>query len=327
VRKRLLIHAGAGKTGSSSIQKFLSANAPALADKGVAIPSGKLKPSRRTGGQHVFAFADLLTDPRGRERLEDALRAVAHAPSDPGTIILSAENLAEKPGAPALFAGLVDEYDVRLLMYVRRQDEFLLSSWQQWFSKTGDDLWAWLMQEVGRRGDWDTYLARWEAVVPADQITVRPYERARLLGQDVVNDFYGWLGLPQPFESWLNPEADANVSVSDAITELVKGNANVYRDKHDADFHKAVLQLSGGDHARKSRQSPITLAQRRAILQRYAEGNQRVQEQYLPDSPALFTMPRERDVDHVSQEQMRAEQLSFLTTMLWALEERNDPES
>lgn len=325
MRKQLVIHAGANKTGSSAIQTFLRLNSHKLAEAGVAVPSERLRPTRRSGGQHVFAFQQILGEPQGRDRLEDAIRAIFEAQPWARTAIVSAENLAAHPDAPSLFSGLVEECDVRLIMYIRRQDEYLLSSWQQWYAKVQADFWAWVVREVGVMGDWDAYLQRWEAVVPREQITVRVFERSRLVGSDVVCDFYDWLGLSEPFESWLRPGRDVNPSMSDAVMELVKGNKNIFKNAHDAEFYNFVLELTGDDYVKNNRQSSITFDQRMALLQRYAAGNRRVRERYLPDSPQLFTMPRDGDFEYVSSDRIREEQLRFLTTMIWAMHRSNRP--
>lgn len=319
MRKQLVIHAGGNKTGSSAIQKFLSMNIQGLRATGVVVPSADLTPAPDSAGQQVFAFQQLFGDARGRDRLEDAVRAVAAAEPEAHAIILSAENLAANPAAPTLFAGLVDEFDIRFIMYIRRQDDYLLSSWQQWYAKVQTDFWAWAVQNVGIMGNWDAYLHNWEQVVPSRQITVRVFERKRLVGSDVVCDFYDWLGLPQPLESWRRPDKDINLSMSDAVTELVKGNRSIFANAHDADFYNFVLKMTGDEYVKKGRRSSITFEQRMALLQRYSEGNRRIRQRYLPESQRLFTMPQEDDFEYVSSEQMREEQLRFLTSMIWGL--------
>lgn len=319
MRQKLVIHAGGNKTGSSAIQRFLSLNGPSLASSGVAVPSSELTPTQTPAGNHVFVFEKLFRDPEGRQRLEEAVRLVGRQQPGVHTIVLSAENLAANPAAPPLFAGLAQELDLRLVMYIRRQDDYLLSSWQQWYSKVREDFWAWAVQEVGRMGDWDAYLQQWEAVLPSDHITVRVYERSRLVGGDVVTDFSDWLGLPEPPGGWRRPEEAVNVSVSDAVMELVQGNPHIFQNAHDADFYNTVLALTGDTYVKKSRHSSITLAQRMSIIQRYASGNRRIRERYRPDSPGLFTMPKEGDYDYLTPDRKREEQLRFLTTMLWTM--------
>lgn len=319
-RKQLIVHAGANKTGSSAIQRFLAINASTLRGNGIVVPDQDLMVRQQVSGFHVFAFEQLFRDPAGASRFTSTVGEIARAAADAGTILLSAENLAANPAAPALFAQLLDEYDVRVILYVRRQDQYLLSSWQQWYSKISDDFWAWALSTVGRLGNWRAYLEQWEQVVPREQITVRVFDRARLTGGDVVQDFHGLLNVEAPFERFQYPREKVNPSFSDAIMDLVKGNPLVFRDVHDNDFYNLVLSMTGERYVQTSRRSPITFAQRMAILREYDACNRWVRDAYSPDKDApLFTPPKETDYEYSSGGQKHAEQLEFLTTMVYAL--------
>jgi hypothetical protein len=323
--KKVIVHIGANKTGSSAIQKFLSLNCEALRKQGLVIPSQDFTLSSQVSGFHVFAFEELFRNPRGRQQLEAAMNVIADSQVGAKAILLSAENLAANPAGPALFTGLVEKFDVQIILYVRRQDEYILSSWQQWYSKVSDDFWAWAIGVAGTLGDWRAYLQRWEAVVPRAQITVRVFERARLDGGDAVLDFYNRLGLDAPFESMRYPQDKVNPSFSDAVMDLVKGNKLIFKSAHDSDFYNFVLEMTGDRYVRKSRQSSITFAQRLAILQKYADSNRWVQETYFGGgSGGLFSNPLESDFDHASPETMQAEKMEFLATLLYGLHKKGN---
>lgn len=323
--KKVIVHIGANKTGSSAIQKFLSLNCEALRKQGLVIPSQDFTLSNEVSGFHVFAFEELFRAPRGRQQLEAAMNVIADSQVGAKAIVLSAENLAANPAGPALFAGLVEKFDVQIVLYVRRQDEYILSSWQQWYSKVSADFWAWAIGVAGTLGDWRTYLERWEAVVPRAQITVRVFERARLDGGDAVLDFYNRLGLDAPFESMRYPQDKVNPSFSDAVMDLVKGNKLIFKSAHDNDFYNFVLEMTGDRYVRNSRQSPITFAQRLAILRKYADSNRWVQETYFAGrSAGLFSSPLESDFDHASPETMQVEKMELLATLLYRLHKKGN---
>jgi hypothetical protein len=129
--KKLIVHIGANKTGSSAIQRFLSANNLALRAEGIIIPDNEFRIVDKIQGFHVFGFQKLLKSPlEGRKQLEDAIDAVDVAYPRATAILLSAENLAANPAAPSLFENLVKRYDTKVIIYIRRQDEYILSSWQ-----------------------------------------------------------------------------------------------------------------------------------------------------------------------------------------------------
>lgn len=322
-RQRLIVHVGANKTGSSAIQRFLSLNRDLLREHGVVVPDQDLAQGDQVTGFHVFAFEKLFRDPGGRRQLEAAMDAIASSQPEAKAIVLSAENLIANPAAPGLFAGLVEAFDVQVVLYVRRQDEYILSSWQQWYSKVSGDFWAWAIGAVGSLGDWRAYLERWEAVVPRERITVRVFERAKLDGGDAIVDFYNRLGVEAPFDSLRYPQAMVNPSFSDAVLDLVKGNRFIFRDAHDNDFYNFVMAMTGDRYVRKGRQSPITFEQRRGILGKYAESNNWVKQNYFGNSgEELFSMPARSDFDNASREATQAEQMEFLASMIYAMHKK-----
>ena len=56
MKKKLIVHIGAGKTGSSAIQKFLSLNCSVLAEHGVLIPGCKLDLESECLGEQIWFF-------------------------------------------------------------------------------------------------------------------------------------------------------------------------------------------------------------------------------------------------------------------------------
>ncbi|WP_119068493.1 hypothetical protein [Rubrobacter indicoceani] len=328
--RRITVHVGANKTGSSAVQRFLGRNAALLFRReNIVVPNKDFEWLKKVGpGNQVFAFQELLNGPeKERGRLDEALGRIFRDHPETQRIVLSAENLAAHPEAPDLFSKLAEEYRVEVVMYVRRQDEFLLSSWQQWNSKISTDFWAWLVSEVGRLGDWEAYLRNWERVVPKENIKVRVYERPKLRDGDVVADFHAALGLRVPFDKLTYPKGSVNPSYSDEIMDLVKGNDLIFDDAHDNRFYHFIAELTGDHFKKSSGESSITMAQRRTILKRYEAQNRRVKERYLPRNSEigaeLFTQPTEEDYRYVPQDELDRRKLEFLTTLVYRLHRRN----
>lgn len=327
-KKRLIVHVGANKTASSAIQKFLSLNSEELRGLGLIVPSQKFEIAPQVSGYHVFGFEELLRHPEeGRERLEQSLKRIAHSQPEPTTIVLSGENLAAHPQAPQLFAGLVDDFDVEVILYIRRQDEFLLSYWQQWNSKAQTDFWAWVTSVVGMLGNWRTYIENWEKAVPRECIKVRLFERSRMVGGDAIQDFCEILAPGLPFEQFLYPSGVINPSFSDAVMDLVKGNDLVFRDAHDNDFYKFVEEMTGTRHIKRGRHSSISFDERSAIIQRYSVCNSWVKQHYFPEVEGdLFTPPLESDYHYPSQQQIDQEKFEFLATIVYRMYQNGEKE-
>lgn len=319
--KKLVIHVGANKTGSSAIQRFLSINNLMLRAEGIVVPNNEFQVANRIQGYHVFGFQELLQNPlEGQKQLEDVIESIDLAYPADNTILLSAENLTANPAAPSLFEGLVERYDTRVILYIRRQDEYVLSSWQQWQSKIKTDFWAWAISVVGALGNWRAYLENWETVVPRDKITVRIFEKSKLEGGDVIADFYNMLDLSEPLSTFAYPEGTVNPSFSDAIMDLVKGNELIFQNVHDNDFYNFVVRMTGHKYTKSSRQSSISFLQRQSIIDKYKRQNEWVKENYFPDTDGeLFLSPRESDYDYVSPDEIEQQKLEFLTSMLYQM--------
>jgi hypothetical protein len=324
--KKLFVHIGANKTGSSAVQRFLSMNNLALRAEGIVVPDNGFRVVDKIEGHHVWGFQDLLKSAaEGRRQLEDAIDAIDLAYPNATTILLSAENLTADPAAPSLFEGLVERYDTKVIIYIRRQDEYILSSWQQWNSKLSADFWAWVISVVGVLGNWRAYLENWETVIPRDDITVRIFERSKLEGGDVIADFYSMLGTSKPLSALAFPEGTVNPSFSDAIVDLVKGNELIFRNAHDNDFYNFVVKMTGDKYMKTARQSSITFSQRRSILKKYKQQNAWIKKAYFPHIRGqLFSPPDERDYDYVSPDDIGQQKLDFLVSLLYQMYRRGE---
>lgn len=321
MKPRLIVHVGANKTGSSAVQSFLALNRRDLREHGIIVPDEQLGLREQAGGAHVFTFQQLLEDrAEGRARLATALTRIAEQEPQAKAVVLSAENLTANPAAPALFEGLDETFRLEIIMYIRRQDDFLLSSWQQWNSKIESDFWAWAVTNVGLLGNWRTHLEAWEKVVPRQQITVRVFEKGSLEGGDVVSDFTQLLGIDVPVERWQRPVETVNPSFSDSVMELVQGNPLVFDNVHDNDFYDFVRRFTGDVYLKDRRESSVTFRQRMAVLNRYRSSNDWVLTHYVGDNRGeLFTPPGEADYIEVDPGKRDAEKLRFLTTVLYRM--------
>ena len=184
--KSLLVHIGCAKGGSSAIQAGLRLNQEELVRRGVAVPGTDLTSTSTVTGTHAAFFESRLQERRATPlpELADLLDETA-ASANASTVVISAENLSNPNGFEAIFASLADRFDVRILLYVRRQDDFLESAWQQWDVKRGGSLLAWMIRNIRVRGDWCRVVGPWADVFGDERILTRVYDRDLLVGGDV----------------------------------------------------------------------------------------------------------------------------------------------
>ena len=88
---------------------------------------------------------------------------------------------------------------VQVIYYIRKQDDWLLSAWQQWGHKTGKLLDAWV--DYCLLSHLPSFL--WNAnhfqeIYGASSLSVVPMHRTALLNGALVADFYQRLGIDAP---------------------------------------------------------------------------------------------------------------------------------
>jgi hypothetical protein len=139
VKKRLIIHIGMHKTGSTTLQRFLSRNRLLLRLFGINYPLSRDETGRRQSKHNAIFTAISHEADRGlphpalgpSERLIENLgdqidRAGCRIN------ILSAEGFSgERPIFADAFAPFADRYDVRIVVFLRRYDHWVESFYKQ----------------------------------------------------------------------------------------------------------------------------------------------------------------------------------------------------
>lgn len=203
--RRLWLHIGSHKTGSTTLQNFFLENEAALARAGLT----HVHTAKATINTVIAAASTTDFPPRGFElRDPDGLGTALDKARTP-ELFASSENFsyffdraAIQSLADCLFAH-VDE--VRILVYLRRQDRLALSHHQEaakphrfgasrriW----GNDL-APLPKPDPRHAwyiDYETRIGHWADVFGDANVVARVFDRTCLVGGDVVQDALSVLG-------------------------------------------------------------------------------------------------------------------------------------
>lgn len=147
MKKRVILHIGFHKTGSSALQAFLSGNAERLAREGIGYPYPDPEHIVATGGCSGNAVQILYkggfmegagVDANVRERISDsyfdALLEIIKEHSK-STVLISGEILSTRLGKN--FSSFIDKLrivsDVEIVCFVRDPFDFVFSSWRQRF--------------------------------------------------------------------------------------------------------------------------------------------------------------------------------------------------
>ncbi len=129
MKKRLIAHIGTHKTGSTSIQKALYESRAQLRAAGILFPSTDRGP--RPSKHHSVNTAAKGRDAALADAEYKALMDEFNA-SGCSTMIVSAEGLsAPNPAVPEFFKRFADDFDIEVICYLRRQDLFVESLYNQ----------------------------------------------------------------------------------------------------------------------------------------------------------------------------------------------------
>lgn len=319
----LILHIGANKTGSSSIQSFMQKNKVLLSELGYIVADKSLGLSDRVTGEHVFALQAFLTgkrlgDKRLKTKIDKIIKSRAKASQK---ILLSAENIGTVQGAK-LFKKTCDAYKTKVIFYIRRQDELIASGWQQWHSKRATDYDGYLLMALKTQGNWEAVINAWEKTVGPKNISIQVFEREHFPRENIIYDFIEKIGATDHTDNFEVIEQESNPSFFEYITPLVAGNKSVFQSVHDNEFYRMVQNLTGDAYSKGKKYSLMSRAQRDSIMHYFAGQNERIRKKYFPKSKTLFSPIKHGKYVYLTQEEMSELQLKFLTHMVFEIGRR-----
>lgn len=318
---KFLFHVGAGKTGSSAIQNAFAKNRALLQARGYFIPLEDFTSSGKNLGQHIWWFANLnkLDEREISASLTSAISAAVTSAKKNRchTIIISAENLSNRLAWSQSLIEVLKEYETSACIYIRRQDDFLLSAWQQWGVKVGDELDEWLYRKVGLMGDWSVPIKQWQTIT-GNNLKVRVYQKNRLHNGNVVDDFFNLLG--EDISGFNRPEAIVNSSFNTAVEELVLTAPDVFDGAHDNHFYNMLNKYCTSAHRKTSGESRLTGAQRRSIISRYEKSNNWIKSRYCPELEGpLFDIPKDSEYDVLTASEIEKRKWAVMTELVYGM--------
>jgi hypothetical protein len=277
---RLTLHIGIHRTGTTAVQKALHDARSDLAARGVHYAFETVN--------HNFVASCVQ---QGERTAKSVVQQLIEEGLDSGQphVLVSAENLAGLRDPVALW-DLQRHFDVRVLAYLRRQDHWL----ESWYNQA--IRWPWNAElsrldpdafyRRVRRFHWLDYRAlhqRWSAVFGSEKVQFRWFENAR---SGLLQDFVEAAGLP---EGVLQPKSlEVNASASPRMTEALRHLDLVSRP--DGERSRLIMAVrSAFDGASwPSPRYAFSPAQRRRLLERHRRSNNWVAREILDQPPTRF---------------------------------------
>lgn len=216
----LVLHIGTPKTGTTFLQKLLSAHREDLKESGWVYPD--------LGGRHnhtelAYAFFTGADNPRSRhyvrvdqETSRAEIRELLTVEVQPDTHwIISSETLSRMaPDDAATLLEFLGEFfdDIKVLVYLRRQEFFMESRYSQRIKNGESRPWDWdtLRELVTDLEPLEMY-RKWSAIVGVDNVIARPYlEDFKRDSEALLVDFREAVGIPDSID--LTPINDGKLT-------------------------------------------------------------------------------------------------------------------
>ena len=214
-KKRIYIHIGTPKTGTTSIQEYLALNDQALYEEGFLVP----KTSRRHKGNHTLftnycinrSQITAISIRNGiytkkelakfrRDFYTNLRKEISTFPGH--SVVISNEQCygrltepAEIQKLKALFDGIAES--IQIIVYLREQTDMLCSFYSSQVKNAKTHTIETLEQfRASELFDYYKKLTPWEEVFGLKNVSLRIFDKEKLAGGDAISDFCTLLGMP-----------------------------------------------------------------------------------------------------------------------------------
>lgn len=223
--KRIFLHIGTHKTGTTAIQKFLSNAEEKLREDSILYPKSG-RPDVEHGaqyGHHLLAWAILKKN--GIDHFNDWERVVNEIKvADQRTVVLSAEGFESCTEEQVQkVSALLDDFEVHIILYLRNPFDYTVSSYKQ-FVKSG--ITAESFEEFAKRWvkrcNYSELVQRWARFFERKNVHVTLYDRClEVEDYSVEKSILDVLGVKSDrYKDCL--AAPANVSPSDEQIGIIR---------------------------------------------------------------------------------------------------------
>jgi hypothetical protein len=313
----VVLHIGTGKTGTSSVQFFLRDNRERLLELGYLYP--KTPGGARHGRLGLFVKSDeeLLDSPNWyRQSRSDPVRfrrafrrrlLSEIESSGVSRVLMSDEVLFMQPDrALQRLRHLTDQIaeSVRLVVYLRRQDDHMVSRYQQgvkigWVLRLRE----WAQEDMSSLYNYHARLDTWQRLLEPTELVVRRFEPDTFVDGSLYQDFLDAAGIKVRAED-LKVVPKRNESLDAECVEFLR-LLNLHRVEHEGGIPGVIDNRQLVKRLSKTSTGPVlTLpaAFLDTFMAQWEESNRRVALDFLRDeSGQLFHMPRMTRVSTTSQ--------------------------
>lgn len=218
--KTIYLHIGTHKTGTTTLQHFLSRASPALKEQGILYPeSGRA--SRLPYAHYKLAWA--VREMRGVTSTDAWNEVISEIEDWNGEgVVLSSEDFWPcTPEEIQEITRFLADQRVEVILYVRNPVDYILSCYKQHLLSAGHKSLEAYMAESVDRADYLSAATSWKNAPGVDTIHIRSFEKVKGADFGLERDFIDCLNLEfEPLRRFAGPSV--NVSPAGDILQVVR---------------------------------------------------------------------------------------------------------
>ena len=278
--KKIFLHIGLHKTGSSSLQAFLYKNADKLRDYGYLYP--KMGIPFKGEAHHNLAW--LLKNETHRADFNFGTWSEFHKEIETtnlDNIIISSEDF--EPGKRIIDSLKLELkfYEVKIIAYIRRQDLRLESQYIQHIKQGLDceNIFSFCKKQR-RNSDYYKLLKLWEQAFGLNNLIVRPLEKAQI--SNICQDFLKILGVNN--FKYFDKTKNKNTRPGSKTLEALKFVSKVYKKELHQEKKKylnIIAYYTQKHWYEENNYRLLSYSESSKILKWYEQSNQAVAREYL----------------------------------------------
>jgi hypothetical protein len=281
-KRKLYLHIGMPKTGTTALQHFFKLNSNRLKEQGVIYPeTGQF----RDYSHHDITFS--LSKNSYRKHLSKAQQVsflneldeeVKHYPK----VLLSSECFPML-SQHSLFFEFLSQFDTKIICYLRRQDKFIESHYRQVIADPAlPNLHYKIDRHIAKLHSTMTYapfILNWDRL---GSLIVRPYERGCFFGGNIFSDFSNIIDITID-KTFVFPQGDINPTDSNAFVDFMR-ILKLHKVLH------SVLEIVSIDELRtlvvetifsNNPSGFLSRKKRVDILKKFSDSNRKISQLYL----------------------------------------------
>lgn len=284
--KKLIVHIGTAKAGSSTIQRFLTINQKRLAnDCALWIADHNMELGLEFERFPIAYFESLFLRVEAGDRrteLSNTWEKFARKMERAGktTAIISAESISSNPAYTEFFESATPHFQIHVIAYIRRQDDWIASSWKQWPMKSGISLEDYARQCMATKSPrFLDVFESWKRIADPENIRIKPLSDRFLHPQGLAKDFAETAGIQHGSLDYEMPVVNSTFDYS--ILSILQSKPAVFRNVHDnalfnyLDKFPELTKQCG-------KSASLSSSLQRLVMDSFEEENREMHRRYFP---------------------------------------------